>query len=207
MYCICENAHYLIIDPFWCASFKEQLEPLGKLDYIILTHEHYDHISGVNEIKANFGGEVLASSECASRIKSPTKNFSRYFDAYCTIQQGAKTDITTITHEYTTCAQKVFDGQLTIEWLGHTIDLHETPGHTPGSICILLDNMYLFSGDSLLQGGLPITRFPGGSRVQFETISMPYLRSLNKDIMVYPGHGDTFLLSEHEINQKNACHE
>ncbi len=199
MHCICEQGHYLVIDPFWGEIQKDQLKKLGVLDQILLTHEHYDHISGVNELRTALGGTVLASKVCAQCLTDPTQNFSRYFNAYCQIQQGEKINHPVLVDDYTTNADTSFEGRIRIVWQGHQIELSETPGHSRGSICILIDERFLFSGDTLLPRDLTVTRFPGGSQKEFERKTVPYLKALPKDTLVYPGHGECFRLGTHAL--------
>lgn len=66
-----------------------------------------------------------------------------------------------------------------------------TPGHTKGSIC-LLGNNFIFTGDTLFEGGYGRTDLPGGSQKEIEE-SLKMLSSLLKPgTVVYPGHGDSF---------------
>ena len=74
----------------------------------------------------------------------------------------------------------------------------ETPGHTPGSICLYFDNSlipnsltpsFLISGDTLFQMGYGRTDLPGGNMGQLIT-SLEHLFTLPSDVLVYPGHGD-----------------
>lgn len=67
-----------------------------------------------------------------------------------------------------------------------------TPGHSPGSAAIRLDEKWLFSGDSLLGDREVVVRFDGGSEEDFLTKAMPYYRSLPENTRVYPGHGERF---------------
>jgi glyoxylase-like metal-dependent hydrolase (beta-lactamase superfamily II) len=71
-----------------------------------------------------------------------------------------------------------------------SVSLVHTPGHTPGSTCLLLGETHLFSGDTLFPGG-PGNTF--GDSQAFETI-MRSLRDrlfvLPDETWVYPGHGD-----------------
>ena len=69
------------------------------------------------------------------------------------------------------------------------MSFHHIPGHSQGSCCILLNNKVLFTGDSLLAEYPVITRFPGGSSKDYKNISLPFLKSLNPNLVVYPGHG------------------
>lgn len=91
---------------------------------------------------------------------------------------------------YACKADSTFEEEEQRTWEGHSLLLRETPRHSKGSICILLDERYLFSGDSLVTGYPTITRLPGGSKKEYEAVTLPYLKSLNPELMVYPGHGD-----------------
>ena len=63
-----------------------------------------------------------------------------------------------------------------------------TPGHTPDSICLLIDNKKLLTGDTLFVGECGRTDMPGGSsRKMYDSLFHKLLR-LNDDIKVYPGH-------------------
>jgi len=72
--------------------------------------------------------------------------------------------------------------------LGSTklIFLH-TPGHTPGGLCVIVDNKYILTGDTLFIGDCGRTDLPGGSNSQmFDTLQM--LKKLPDELIVYPGH-------------------
>lgn len=194
MYIILENKKALIIDP--CVS--EEAWQLIK-DYsvseilVLLTHEHYDHISGVNWLRENFSHVcVLCSSECAKALPNPSKNLSNFWEVLFvgkdeeTQEYVRNMDI----QPYSCEADESFSDEQTIEWEGHTLYLKETPGHSKGSICIEMDGKVLFSGDTLVTGYPTITRLPGGSKKEFKGTTLSYLRSLNPEFMVYPGHGE-----------------
>ena len=69
-----------------------------------------------------------------------------------------------------------------------TLDFLITPGHTPGGICIIVDNKALLTGDTLFIGDCGRTDLPGGSLEQmYETLHEKILR-LPDDLIVYPGH-------------------
>ena len=62
----------------------------------------------------------------------------------------------------------------------------DTPGHTPGSVCLLIDDA-MFSGDTLFAGSCGRTDFPGGSMKQMMA-SLARLAALPGDYRVLPGH-------------------
>lgn len=78
-----------------------------------------------------------------------------------------------------------------------------TPGHTPGSICILADDRFLFTGDTLFIGDCGRTDLPGGSNADmFRT--MQRLKSLPDSLTVYPGHDYGDKACDTLGNQKNS---
>jgi hydroxyacylglutathione hydrolase len=91
-------------------------------------------------------------------------------------------------------ADIVFKDNFILKWGEHNLKLMETPGHALGSICILLDEQWIFTGDSLLADVDVITRLPGGSRKKYKEITLPILNDLSKDLQVYSGHGRSFKL-------------
>ena len=85
------------------------------------------------------------------------------------------------------------EGQvLTVGGLTPTV-LH-TPGHSPGSICLLLPDL-LISGDTLFAGGMGRTDLPGGSEARMHQ-SLGRLSRLSPSLTVIPGHGPTSSLQE-----------
>jgi glyoxylase-like metal-dependent hydrolase (beta-lactamase superfamily II) len=77
------------------------------------------------------------------------------------------------------------------------VTLIHTPGHTPGSTCVLLDGRHLFSGDTLFPGGPGATKFPGGDFPTIIDSVENKLFTLPPDTLVMPGHGaDTTIGTE-----------
>lgn len=204
MYIVSFQGHSIIIDP--CIS-KEALidikDNLLSIDYIILTHEHYDHISGVNWLKGLFKCKVICNSECAKAIPYPNLNLSKYFDVLIEVLPEDKKPIKSLTVKPYSCfADIIFQNQKSVEWKGYKLDLISTPGHSKGSICILLDDKYLFSGDSLLRDYPTVTRLKGGNSKTYKDKTLKFLKSLSSEIAVFPGHYEPFVLKD-GINNSN----
>lgn len=190
MYVIEENGRAIVIDPCEDTGQAGDLD----VDWLIITHEHYDHISGVNRWKEQTGAPLLCSRPCGERIRSSSKNLSRYFDVFCQIQTWTEIDLTDIrTVEYTCEADKVFDDRMLFEWQGHQVELMEIPGHSPGSIGIMIDRSDFFSGDSLMENDRTELRLPGGNARKWEEIGKKRLEALPDGITVHPGHFDSFI--------------
>ena len=135
MYVLEENNHLILIDP---CIIDIRLEN-KTVDYIFLTHEHYDHISGVNYWKEKCEAEVVCSNICAENIESSRKNLSRYFDAFCELQTWVTVEEPVVNIDYSCQADRSFEDHLTLEWQGNKICLFECPGHSLGSIFYILE--------------------------------------------------------------------
>lgn len=190
MYLIVENGHAIVVDPCRNTAPAEGLT----VDRILLTHEHYDHISGVNAWKARFGAPVLCSAACGANIESPRKSLARFFDAFCELQSWMKLDrLPEADPDYRCSADEIFSDRLELQWQGHTLTLWELPGHSKGSTSIMIDQTDFFSGDSMMQDYPAELRFPGGSEKLWAQISEPRLAALPDGIRIWPGHFDSFL--------------
>lgn len=163
----------------------EALEEMGikALRYILLTHGHFDHISGVKKLKEAFGGEIVIHRLDAPCLRDSEKNLSGFFGA---VSESIEADI---------CAENgdtLFLGKSPVRVL-------HTPGHTVGSVCYIFDDIIL-SGDTLFNMSVGRMDFPGGSAEAMKR-SMKLLSDLPGDYKVYPGHEEeTTLQFERENN-------
>ncbi len=203
MYAVCEGTHCFIVDPYDGAGSDEFIQGLA-VDFLLVTHEHYDHISGVNAFKEKYGAHLYANQKCDEHMRKPTKNYSKYFEAYMKFQQGVELRDLTIDPAYSCCADHIIEDEYAMDWLGHRVFIKSAPGHSAGGNLIFLDDACIFSGDCMLPPELPAARFPGGDNKAFEAVTLPYLRSLDKMLTVYPGHGDSFTLKDFHLLQKEA---
>lgn len=200
MYLLMDNDRAIMIDP--CIS-EDTYQYIGqyniKLDYIYLTHEHYDHISGVNWWKERTGVELLCSGKCAQNIADCKKNMSHYFDIFCSLQTWQAVEEGARTSDYVCTAERTFEDQYITRWIEHEFLFKELPGHSAGSSALVIDGRLLFAGDSLFRDYETGLRLPGGSEKLWNEVSKPWLWQLPQDIMVYPGHFEEFRLSEYKL--------
>lgn len=190
MYLILEGSGAIVIDPCRKLEMPEGVEP----EYVILTHEHYDHISGVNVWKDHYPVKVICSKLCNERIQNSKLSMARYFGAFSLLQTGLNNTVPgNYEPDYACTADQVFDEDVSLTWRGHEISFMLLPGHSPGSAGIVIDNS-LFSGDSLFEQNDTELRFPGGSARDWRDISLPKIRSLPPETTVYPGHFEPFKL-------------
>ena len=80
---------------------------------------------------------------------------------------------------------------------GLDISVLHTPGHTPGSVCLLLGDT-LFSGDTLFAGSCGRTDLPGGSWAQMQA-SLKRLAGIEANLWVLPGHGESTMLASEKM--------
>jgi len=192
MYVLVDGPDALIVDPCISADAEELLRGSGtSVCTVLLTHEHYDHISGVNRLRELFSCRVICSDACAQRICDPQKSLAVHFDALF-MERGQKERRAAAAvhdHRYTCRADQTYSGCMELHWGKLAITLTETPGHSPGSQVICVDKHWYFTGDSMLPGQPVITRLPGGSRKEFETVAQPCLDAIRPGSVIFPGHG------------------
>ena len=200
MYILSQNGHSILIDPCECDIDEAE----QKVDYILLTHEHYDHISGINCWKEKTGAKVVCNEKCAEGIKEPTRNLSFMFKEFCEIQSVRKIVEPVENLNYSAEADITFEDTYEMTWQGNEIKIFATPGHSAGSESILVNGEKLFSGDALFKD-YPVTGiFPGSSKQDWQEIGLPRLKALPESIMVYPGHFEEFSLSEYVLWEKDV---
>lgn len=185
MYVMVEDNNALVIDPN-VSEEAEQYMDLRRVNnvLIILTHEHCDHITGVNRLKEKYNAKILCSQKCAEGIQDSHSNLSAFYNI---LIGDKKWDCEM--KPFVCNADSTFEQQLEYDWGEHHLVLHETPGHSKGSICILMDGKYFFTGDSLIPRIEVTTKLPGGSKKQYREITRPYLDYvINGRIEILPGH-------------------
>ncbi len=148
------------------------------LRLILLTHGHYDHIGGVRELKQTCGTtpEIYMSEKDLHLKPLFHEPVSLDPDEVTNWKEGDTVTMDSITFR-----------------------VMETPGHTPGSVCLICGDV-IFSGDTLFQGSCGRTDFPGGSWTEMEQ-SLKRLYELPGDYLVLSGHtGSTSLDRERKTN-------
>lgn len=193
MYLIVEGNHAIVIDPFDDITPGDGLT----IDYILLTHEHYDHISGVNIWKEATGAPVLCSRACAENIQNSKKSLANHFKDFCELQTWMLLDKFPISNpEYVCSADRVFENEMIFQWQNHIFQLFEIPGHSQGSIGIMLDGKNFFSGDSLMENCEIELRMPGGSKKRWKELGSKRIDAIPDGTRVWPGHFDSFIFQK-----------
>ncbi|MBS5938431.1 MBL fold metallo-hydrolase [Clostridium sp.] len=157
-----------IIDPGAQASYLiKEIENLGiEIDVILLTHCHFDHNGAVAELKEKYNVDVyLNKAEEEFMESDDTGIFGKLPKIYKYLEEG----------------QEIKVGDLIFK-------VTFTPGHTKGGTCFIVADS-VFTGDTLFNGSIGRTDFLGGSYNELIESIENKLMILDKDTVVYPGHG------------------
>lgn len=173
-YIIANSGEAALIDTAAPAEISRTLvEKKLKLKYIILTHGHFDHISGVETLVQQFpDARVLIQPADGDKLADPAKNLSKGFGTIVAVQ---------VTTSPLNAGKSLQLGKARLEVI-------ETPGHTVGSVTIRTGDL-LFTGDTLFKGSVGRTDFPGGSSEELEA-SLQKLIKFPDESIVLPGHGE-----------------
>ncbi len=167
-----------------CAVFNGDFERLlrranvSQLEYILLTHGHFDHICGVKTLQEKYGGKICISENDAPCLSDEYKSLNASM-GYAA-QGLTQADILLHNEDIIT--------------LGETkIRVISTPGHTAGSVCFVTEGG-IFSGDTLFRLSVGRVDLPGGNKRDLIN-SLKKLAEISGEHRVFPGHGSTTLLS------------
>lgn len=170
-----DSQECIVIDPgYEPETVLGAVNALGKtVRAILLTHGHFDHVGAVREIFAQTDCDIyICPADCAM----PENMTAGPLCYTCSYQEGDVLELASL-----------------------RIKVLHTPGHTPGSVCLLCEES-LFAGDTLFCGSCGRTDLPGGSWQQLQA-SLARLKALSGDLAVYPGHGGaTTLEAEKRYN-------
>ena len=163
-----------LIDPAWdYEQIDKALDVLGvTLRFVFLTHGHADHIGALQEVRNHKDVPVYIGKGDVDLIANSRNNLSMFL--------GKEIVITSPEHIVT-------DGEV-INFAGVPFKVIETPGHTPGGLCLYGAGL-LFAGDTLFRCSVGRTDFYGGDSHVLVSSIEEKLMKLPDDTVVLPGHG------------------
>ena len=168
---------------------------------IVLTHEHYDHTSGVAWLQSMIEARLFCHQACADRIATLEGNDPKTIGFILSIRDAAdgghrRDDFLATAKRYVLRADETFEVACDLVVGGITLHCIPAPGHSPGSALYVLGTRSVFTGDSLIQNTPVILRLKDSNKAHYREITRPLLRSFDKSMMVFPGHGDPFSLGD-----------
>jgi hydroxyacylglutathione hydrolase len=173
----------LIVDPSFTDEqlFDDHILANGlKPDFIILTHEHFDHIKSVDFFRNKFDCKVIATAVTSQAITDPKKNLSAYFD-----KAGFACNPADI----------LVEGDLVWPWLSYRLNFFLAPGHSAGGLCFEINNNF-FVGDTIIKDIKTVVKLPGGSSIELRKTMERLLLMFNTESIILPGHGNVMTFAE-----------
>ncbi len=173
-----------VIDPG--GHVEQILEKLKKhqLDVamIINTHGHFDHIGGNGDLLKATGAELIIHRDDRPLLGRAAEHAAAF---------GLQA-------EPSPAPTRQLEGGETLQLGELSLQIIHTPGHSPGGICILVDDC-LVVGDTLFAGSIGRTDLPGGHHQQLITNIKEKLLPLPEETKVYPGHGPMTTIGEEKL--------
>lgn len=150
------------------------------IEFVALTHAHFDHIRGLNSLSFPF----YLHQDDRELLEDPQANGSAFFGSSIVAKQRPR----------------LYKENEPLHFDKFSIEVIHTPGHTPGSVSLRLNN-WLFSGDTLFLDSIGRTDIPLASGDQLIKSIKEKLLVLPAQTIVYPGHGGTTTIGrEAELN-------
>ena len=153
------------------------------IEYILLTHGHFDHILGLNDLKRILNTKAVINKNDLI-ISDNVNEFTRLFNQPDSVPPIYELFIND-------------DDELTVGNL--KINVMATPGHTEGGVCYIIDDK-MFSGDTLFRESVGRTDLFGGNFSKLKDSIKNKILKLDENITVYPGHGPTTTIGHERRN-------
>jgi len=177
-----ETKEGIVVDPGAEGQrILKKVEELGlKINKIVLTHGHIDHIGALAEVREATGAKVLIHADDAAQLTDSSQNLSAFVGQKLSVKAAD---------------QLLQDGDK-IQFGNCTLEVIHTPGHTRGGISLKGEPDILITGDTLFTGSVGRSDFPGGSHSQLISSIKNKLLKFPPETKVYPGHGPSSTIED-----------
>lgn len=156
---------------------------------VVLTHAHFDHMLAAAAVCESTGAPLWVGSGDGDTVMNPRRNLSGLF--------GKGMAMSLQPHRLLKEGDNLSLGD-------ETLTVLETPGHTPGCICLLGESL-LIAGDTLFSGSIGRLDFPGGDPEAMKC-SLARLITLPEELAVYPGHGEPTTIGQEKRHNPYLTH-
>jgi hydroxyacylglutathione hydrolase len=176
-YVVVATGDCLLVDPGAEPEFIESFLRLHALtpQRIVLTHGHFDHLGAVSTLMTQFS-IPCAAHRLEERLVRQAATYAFRFDrggAAVTVPRGLA----------------FFDGTSDLDWNGRSIGVLAMPGHTAGSVALVLDGAAAFVGDTLFYERIGPTTYPESDPAAIDISVATLLDTLPSPCIIFPGHG------------------
>ena len=151
-----------------------------KIEAVFLTHEHCDHIAGLNEILNIKKVPVYCSRKTSTNINDSKLNLSKYIDDIDAFELDLNTTTLKDNKQFTL---------IDMDFL-----FVETPGHSIGSGCFFTSDA-VFTGDTVLNQEKTVLNLPTSNKKQYYDSLKKLNNILTSGIKIFPGHGEPFIFN------------
>ncbi|MDO5015239.1 MAG: MBL fold metallo-hydrolase [Clostridia bacterium] len=186
-YILCDEESKVgaVIDPGDCNKIlTDAIKDMGieKLEYIILTHGHFDHTYGVSELKKLYPDAVVC--------------INKYDEHFILDENSGLFGFKSIPFN----ADRYLENDDIIKIGTSSLRVMETPGHTRGSV-VLYNDDYMFTGDTLFCKEIGRCDLPTGD-YEMMLDSLRKIKKLKNNYVIYPGHGISTSLDSEKLNNR-----
>ncbi len=181
-----ETLETVVVDPGADPSvILDRIAERGlRVVHILHTHGHFDHISATEAVLAGLPGPVpVLANPADAYLYAPDARAAGQAYGYA------------VAPEPVTPRWELVDGA-TLRVGQLTVRVVSTPGHTPGSVCLLWGDTLVLSGDTLFHRGIGRTDLAGGDEDAIYTSITERLYALPDAVAVLPGHGPVTTIGE-----------
>lgn len=174
----------IIIDPgYQSKELNDDIKECNKIQYILLTHGHFDHILAANSYRTLTNAKIVIGYKEKEFTKNNDLNISGRFKR--THLEGFDADIFVNDNDK-------------LKFIDKDIRIIDTPGHTKGGVCYIIEK-FIFTGDTIMKGDIGRCDLPTGNEDQLK-FSIKKILKEKGDYIVCPGHGDQTTLKDEKKN-------